>query len=231
MMFCTINLCPIKPATDQPHQTIKHSSSLTGENPVSAFFQQARAVIQPMESVNVMESWEAVLPSLFMRGWLSSLYHLLKCTHMPYMFQLGTATAGLCHSHGPGDERRFWKKEVKVSLLLDSLKVSCIHLDGVLGKFSFSTAENRVPSSLREICQHIHKSHNHWAAPAFPCRESGVCIRAGTKMLRPFSKPWPLGARRRWKVIMECMEWFNKVQTGLSQLNSFVELCQSIYIF
>jgi hypothetical protein len=50
-------------------------------------------------------------------------------------------------------------------------------------------------------------------------------------MLRPFSKPWPLGARRRWKVIMECMEWFNKVQTGLSQLNSFVELCQSIYIF
>jgi len=42
------------------------SSSIHQASLVSAFFQQARAVIQPMESVDVIESWEVVLPSLFM---------------------------------------------------------------------------------------------------------------------------------------------------------------------
>ena len=43
-------------------------SGLAAENLALAFFKQARAVIQPMEAVNVMESLKVVLPSLFTWG-------------------------------------------------------------------------------------------------------------------------------------------------------------------
>eukprot|EP00435_Cladocopium_sp_Y103_P065722 s11_g27.t1 len=73
------------------------------------------------------------------------------------------------------------ERKQKVSHLPDALQVPRIHFDGILSVFSFSTAEHQAPSSLREACHHIRKRR---AAPALPCRESGVCGRAGTKMLQ-----------------------------------------------